>query len=299
MLQLKGIISALVTPVDSRGKLDLVPVPQLIDFLLTRGVNGFFVGGSTGEGFRFSAVERKHLAESVVEHVANRVPVIIHVGSMNFQEVEDLSKHAKRIGADAISSVLPFYYSYSLSEIRDYYQSIADCSCLPIIVYCLGETGSAALDPQRFLEVISTVDRIYGIKYSDGDLFKMQCMTQLAHQYTFFGGVDSLPLSMLVAGAKGLIGSNYSAIPEPWIRLHHAFMDGNLTLATALQDRIIFYLRRLQIAPPIARAKYLLNLRGINVGQPRLPHSLLVESQEREVLEVYRAMCTDSLLGME
>ncbi|MEX2172529.1 MAG: dihydrodipicolinate synthase family protein [Pirellulales bacterium] len=299
MLSLHGIIPALVTPSDGSGAVNLRPVPKLIDFMLSRRVDGFFIGGTTGEGFRLTTEERKGLAEIAVEHVARRVPVVIHVGSMNSREAAALARHAAQIGADAVSSVLPFYYAYDLPEIRGYYQSIADSCGLPIIIYCLTGAGDTSFGAERFLDVMSSVDGLYGIKFSENDLFKMQCLAQLGDgRVHLYGGVDMLALAMLAMGAKGLIGSGYNAVPEPWVELRDAFSRGDMTRAIELQGRITYYMRRFGATQPIARAKYLLRLRGIDVGQPWPPHAPLSAEQEKLLAEILAEMKADPLLKM-
>src|SRR5690348_2484091 len=126
MFTLKGVIPALVTPSDSRGNLDLKPIPKLIRFLLKRSAGGLFVGGTSGEGFFLDCDERKQLAEKVVEEVAGRVPVVIHVASLNFREALNLATHARIVGASAVSAVLPFYFTYKQDEIVDYYRAISE-----------------------------------------------------------------------------------------------------------------------------------------------------------------------------
>jgi N-acetylneuraminate lyase len=299
MLNLEGVITALITPNDERGELDLRCVPKLIEFQLRCDIAGFFLCGSTGEGFRLTTEERMRLAECVGDRVARRVPIVVHVGSTNVREVVALSQHAARIGADAVSSVLPFYYSYNLEEIRDYYQAIGDNCGLPIIIYCLDGGGSSAVDPKKFLEVMSTIDGLYGIKFSDDDVYKMQCLSQLANgRLRFYGGVDMLALPMLSMGAVGLIGSGYNAIPEPWIRLHDALKAGDMVRAIALQSRITHYMHRFGGTQPVARAKYLLGLRGFDVGPPRRPHAPLTAEQRRTVESVFSEMKSDTLFAM-
>lgn len=299
MFVLHGIIPALVTPSDGSGGVDFRSIPKLVDFTLSRRVDGFFVGGTTGEGFRLTADERKQMAEIVVQYVAQKAPVVIHVGSMNSREVAELARHAAQIGADAVSSVLPFYYSYSLQEIRDYYQAIADSCGLPIVIYCLSGAGDTSFAPEHFLEVMSSIDGLYGIKYSEGDLFKMQCLAQLGEgRVHLFGGVDMLALAMFAMGAKGLIGSGYNAIPEPWVELRDAFFAGDMQRAVALQGRITYYMRRFGGTQPVARAKYLLRLRGCDVGQPWAPHAPLSTEQERILSNVFDEMKADPLLNM-
>lgn len=271
-MELKGVIPALVSPRGADGALDTKPLPGLLAFLLQKGIGAVFVGGSTGEAFSLTTDERKRLAEAAIESVAGRVPVVIHVGSLNAREVLELSRHAGAAKADAVSSVIPFYYSYSLEEIRDYYRMIAEASGLPTIVYALSGVATTQYPPEDFIESMLAVPGLYGIKFTDPDLNRMAVLKQLAGpKLRFYGGVDPLALAMLCMGADGLIGSNFSAIPEPWVALYQAFRAGDLPRAMACQSRITHYIRSFRHVTGPQRVKCLLKLRGLDVGHPWAP----------------------------
>ncbi len=295
---MKGIIPALVTPSDEQGGLALETIPPLIEFLLKRRIGGFFVGGSTGEGFFLNLEERKLLAEAVTRETAGRVPVVIHVASMNFREVTQLSSHAQTVGADAVSSVLPFYYKYGLREIHDYYQAIAAAAHLPTIIYALNPSGTSTFPPQDFINTVRSVDGIYGIKFSNPDISLMQYLKQLSQcKLAFFGGCDELPLPMLIMGASGLIGSNYNALPEIWVAIHDAFIEREFELAKVMQNRITYYMRKLQKIPPISRAKGLLKLRGFDVGEARFPLASLTSTEQGLLEETFSELQNDPVFA--
>lgn len=272
MIDIKGVIPALVTPSDSEGNLDLEPIPALVDFTLQRGVSGFFVGGSTGEGFGLYADERKQLSEAVVNEVGGNVPVIIHIGSMNYRDVIELSKHAAEIGADAVSSVVPFYYVYSLDEVRDYYRAISDASGLPVIVYDLATVANTVFPPKQFIEAMLSIDGMYGVKFTNPNLIRLSQLKEIAgEQLRFFGGVDQMPLPMLSMGASGLIGTNYNGIPEIWVAIYDAFMRKDLDEVVKLQEGLNWIMCKISHVGPLPRSKKMLELRGVDVGPPRLP----------------------------
>jgi len=272
MLDLKGIIPALISPMDKEGKLDTGPIPSVLKFCIERGIRGVFVGGSTGEGFCLTTEERKHLTEVVVQEVSARVPVVVHVGSLNFREVLDLSEHAFTAGADAISSVVPFYYKYSLDEVRNYYRAIAEASTLPTIIYAFSQVATSTYPSAEFVDAMLSFDGIYGIKFTDLDLARMQSMKQLAKgKFHIYGGVDVMALPMFCMGADGLIGSNYGALPEPWVAIYNTFQSGDLRKALKMQDRIGYYVRSFKHLWGAQRAKILLKVRGIDVGDAWLP----------------------------
>ena len=299
MLDLKGVIPALLTPSDDEGDPDWAPLGRLVDFLLARGVRGFFVGGTTGEGFFLSADERKVLLEKVLEVVAGRVPVIAHVGGMNFREVRMMAEHAGKAGADAVSSVVPFYYTYTLGEIADYYQAISDDSDLPTLIYFMTQAGNTMVDPKAFVEAVMGVDRLYGLKYTDEDFYRLQCLIQLSEgRLRFFGGADAVSMLALTMGAHGMIGSNYNGLPEIWVALYDAVEARDMDRVLALQDRLTHYMRSLKKVPPLARAKGLIKLRGLDIGQPRWPTGALTDANMAILGGVLDEMRADPLFEM-
>ena len=272
MLDLKGIIPALISPKDEDENLNTEPVAKVLEFDIERGISGVFIGGSNGEGFCQTNEERKRMTETVVQAVAGRVPVVIHVGGLNFREIIELSRHSGEKGADAVSSVIPFYYKYSLEEVRAFYQTIAEASGLPVIIYALTHVATSTFPADEFIDAMLSVDRIYGIKFTNPDLARMQTMKQLSgERLRFYGGVDVLPLPMLCMGADGMIGSNYSGLPEPWVAVYDAFQAGDLETALRMQDRITYYVRCFNHLWGPNRPKNVLKARGLDVGDVWLP----------------------------
>ena len=298
MLDIKGVLPALATPSDSEGNLDLGALPALINFTMERGVSGFFVGGSTGEGFGLHCAERKLLSEAVMNEVGGKVPVIIHVGSMNYRDVIELSKHAAKIGADAVSSVVPFYYLYNLEEVRDYYRAISDASGLPVIVYDLAQVANTVFPPEKFIEAVLSIDGIYGVKFTNPDMVRLSQLKEIcAGKLRFFGGVDQIPLPMLSMGASGLIGSNYNALPEVWVAVYEAFMNGDLETVIKLQKGVTWVLRRITQVSPLPRVKKMLELRGIDAGPPRLPNQPASTEMEKMLEQTIEELFDHPVLG--
>ena len=111
MLKLTGVMPALLTPFDSQGEVNLTTIRDLVEFHLAAGLTGFYILGSTGEGLLLSEGERRLVAETVVNQVKGRVPVVVHVGALSTREACDLARHAQEAGADGTSSIPPFYLS--------------------------------------------------------------------------------------------------------------------------------------------------------------------------------------------
>lgn len=108
---------------------------KIVKMNLEKGVDGFYVGGSTAEAFLLSLYERKHILELVAVEAGGKCSIISHIGCISTDQAIELGKHAERVGVDAILSIPPFYYKFSFNEIKKYYTDIADQVNLPVILY--------------------------------------------------------------------------------------------------------------------------------------------------------------------
>ncbi len=288
MKQLKGIIPALFTPFDDQQQVDLKTLAKLINFHLKAGVGGFYLTGSTGEWFRLTIDERKKIFDVAVQQVAGTVPVVAHVGHFSTKAAIELTEHAKKAGADFVSSLSPAYYTYtpSIDEIHDYYKAIADIG-LPVIVYYIQAAGGFT-GTKQFVEKIASIDGVIGLKYTGSDLYLMESIIQLNDKLSWWAGYDQMALTNLNAGATGLIGSNYNYIPEIYIELYNAQQQGNIDLAKQLQKEANTILRNVKTFGPQNAYKQALKLRGLDIGDYRLPYKPLTTQQKQNLEELLK-----------
>ena len=111
--KIKGLIAAVHSPCDRDFNINTEVIPQLTEFLINSGVQGFYVCGSTGEGPSMTIEDRKLTAEAYIKAVAGRVPVIVQIGSDSLKSAKELAIHARDTGADAIAAVAPTYFPVS------------------------------------------------------------------------------------------------------------------------------------------------------------------------------------------
>src|SRR4051794_9667729 len=134
--RMRGLIAAIPTVFDGKGEPDLPMIEKLADFYLNAGVHGFFVLGSQGQGAACRIDQRKAIAETVVRRVAGRVPVIVQIGAVDPYTSMELGAHAKKIGADAVGIVGPFYYSDRNEwELIEHYKMVDAAPDLPVLLY--------------------------------------------------------------------------------------------------------------------------------------------------------------------
>ena len=129
------------TPVNKQGEPAMDQLEKLVELLISQGMDGLYLLGSTGQGVLFSEDQRKSVASRVIEVTAKRTPVMVQVGALTTDEAVRLAKHAEKNGADAISSVGPIYYGASAGMALEHYRTIAMSTSLPFFPYQLGDNS--------------------------------------------------------------------------------------------------------------------------------------------------------------
>ena len=281
-----GIYPALLTPFSSDGSVNYKALKQLVRFNLDKNVGGFYVCGSTSEAFLLTSDERKNILETVLEENNGEAAVIAHVGQIGEAHAIDLAKHAKAAGADAVSSVPPFYYGFSFNEIKKYYFDIADVG-LPVFIYNFVAAGGAKLSTDNFKEFLSD-KRFIGVKHTSSDFYMLERLKAFRPDAVIFNGFDEMCLSGLVMGADGAIGSTYNFMAEKFVAIEKYFREGNIAAAQAEQrkaNNIIEALIKVGVMPG---EKVLCRYLGVDLGTCRKPFSVLSSEQEAELIKVYK-----------
>jgi 4-hydroxy-tetrahydrodipicolinate synthase len=240
MKRLYGITTALLTPFDASGRLDVPALKEHCDFLLSAGVHCLYPLGTTGEVFMMDAGERKRVAELVVEHVAGRAPVFIHVGAIPTTLACELAKHAEAIGADGAGAVTPYYFNVSQQEMKEYYLEIARSvnEDFPLYLYNLPGCTTNDLLPKTVKE-LAGVRNIVGIKSSVSDFFRIvQLLNGAPESFDVIQGFDGLLMPSLLYGAKGSVSGNSNVVPEMFVKLFNAMQAKDYEAARKCQDDI-------------------------------------------------------------
>lgn len=284
--KLKGILPALMTAFknDESRTLDTEKIAVLCRYLASEGVNGLYVGGSSGEMVLMSVDERKKLLETVMEATEGLgLTIISHVGAMSTADTLSLARHAASVGADALSSVTPLYYRYNVKEVTHYYERIAGETELPVIIYNIPALTGMTLSKEQ-LGTLLSIPNVGGMKFTSSDFFQLERLRSDFPDKVFYNGSDEMLLSGLAAGADGGIGSTYNFMPDKIVRVYRLFQEGKYTEALAEQSEINRIIECLIKHGVHASAKYLIKARGIvDYGTCREPFLPLTEEAKREL----------------
>lgn len=285
-----GIFTALLTPMHENGDIDFPSLERLVEHQIEQGIHGFYVGGSTGEGFILTGDERQQVLETVVKASDGRVTIIAHVGNISTRESIKLAKHAEKLGVDAISAVVPFYYKVTMKEIREHYEAIMAAVTLPLIVYHYpGATGVNL--SMEFYEGMSRNPQCIGVKFTSLNLFEMQQIrSRCGDDFLIYNGHDEVYMAGALVGADGAIGSTFNMMPGLFANMYEICASEELLPKVSIQqlqaeaNEVITHMIQYDV---IAYEKYMLYLQGVlatpTVRQPLKQFTV----EERASIESY------------
>lgn len=267
--QITGVLPAMLTMFDENENVDVRRTREMVEFLLRNNIGGLYLTGSTGEGFLMDQDERKLVVDTVIEQVNGRCPVIVHVGDIGTRKSIQLAKHARASGADAISSVPPFYWKFSSDDIFGYYRDLSESVDIPMVVYNVPLAGLMGADQ---IMRIAQLPNVQGLKFTGKDHDQMSFLkTSLGDDFMIYSGCDEMALSGLAVGADGVIGSFYNVMPELFIQIYAAVKEGRLAEGRRLQHIGTEIILETIKGDFFSLMRHMLRWQGIDAGFSRRP----------------------------
>ncbi len=270
--EIKGVIPAMLTFFDENENIDEARTRKMTEYMINAGANGFYLTGSTGLCFTMTPEERMRVVEIVIDQVAGRVPVIVHVGDIGTKKSIEFAKHAERAGADAISSVPPFYWGFSADAIYNYYKDISEAVSIPMVVYNVQTAGIMSKD---LIIRLASLPNVKGVKYTVATHDEMGAIKrEVGEDFMVYSGRDQMAFSGINFGADGLIGSLYNAIPELYIKIYNCAKAGDVKEGMRLQtiaDEAIWACLKYN---GVAGIHTFMQCRGLDAGYTRRPFAV-------------------------
>ncbi|MDR0478046.1 MAG: 4-hydroxy-tetrahydrodipicolinate synthase [Desulfobulbaceae bacterium] len=280
MQRFHGAYTALITPFlgDDAGQVDEQGFIDLVNFQIERGIHGLVPVGTTGETATLSFDEHKRVVDLAVTTAAGRVPVIAGTGANSTAEAIEFSESAKKSGADATLSVVPYYNKPSQEGIYQHFRKIAEHVDIPMFLYNVPGRTVADVLPETVAR-LAQIDNIIGIKEATGNLARVSDVIRLCPKdFIVLSGDDFTALPSVFVGAKGLISVVSNIVPGQTAQLMQAALDGDLKRANELHYRLYPLMKCMFDYPSPAPVKMGTRLRGIIKNDlPRLPMDRLTE----------------------
>jgi 2-dehydro-3-deoxy-D-pentonate aldolase len=238
---LQGIIVPLITPLAENEKLDRESLEKLIDYVITGGVNGIFILGTTGEGPSLSGEAKRELIDQTCKITHERVPVIVGVMDTSITESVNLAAYAADKDAAAVVAVPPYYLPLSQPELVNYIRKLTDKLPLPLFLYNQPEYTNVPILPDT-LSQVADIANLAGLKDTSRNMINFQQMCRLMQDrddFSLFVGPDGLMAEAVLMGGSGGVNAGANLAPKLYVELYHAARAGDLPKVHELQQIVL------------------------------------------------------------
>ncbi|MCP3033476.1 4-hydroxy-tetrahydrodipicolinate synthase [Halobacillus sp. A1] len=277
------VLTAMVTPFDQKGEIDFNATRTLVNHLISNGSDGLVVGGTTGESPTLTSEEKIELFQFVVKAVNGRVPVIAGTGSNSTKASVELTIQAEKTGVDAIMLVAPYYNKPSQEGLFQHFQTIAASTSLPVMLYNIPGRSVVNMSPDTIVR-LSEIENIVSVKESSGDLDAVtEIITRTSDDFTVYSGDDGMTLPILAIGGNGIVSVASHIIGNEMQQMVQSYQTGDVQYAAAAHRKLLPIMNALFAHPSPSPVKAALNMKGVPVGDVRLPMLPLNPEQMKEL----------------
>ncbi|MGZ4128857.1 MAG: 4-hydroxy-tetrahydrodipicolinate synthase [Actinomycetota bacterium] len=284
------VITAMATPFDREGTLDLERARALAEHLVANGSDGLVLAGSTGESPTLTFEEKRDLFGAVREAVGARADVIAGTGTYDTRETIHLSHMAEEQGVAGLLVVTPYYSRPPQSGLMEHFRTVAASTDLPIILYYIPSRTGRKIEHETLL-ALAQVPNIIGVKDAAGDLTgTARLAAAKPDDFTIWSGDDALTLPMLALGAHGIISVASHLVGPAIQRLVEAYGKGDASLAASINAELVPIFDVLFITSNPIPLKAALDMVGQPVGDPRLPLVPATEAERSKVRAVLQQL---------
>ena len=278
-----GSIVALVTPLFEDGNVDYDSLRKLIDWHIAEGTNCIGVVGTTGESPTVSVEEHCEIIRVAVEQSAGRVPVMAGAGANSTREAIELSKFAKKVGADCTLQVVPYYNKPTQEGIYQHFKAIVEAVDIPVVLYNVPGRTVADMLPETALR-LAQLPGIIGIKEATGNLDRAAWLIKQAPKgFSIFSGDDPTAVHLMTMGGHGNISVTANVAPRDMAELRKAAMAQDAKRAIELHMKLLPLHKQLFVEPNPIPVKWALARMGKIGGALRLPLTPLTPASQELV----------------
>ena len=280
-----GSLVAIVTPMHEDGRLDLARFRQLIDWHVAEGTDGIVVVGTTGESPTVNFDEHKELIRIAVQHSKGRIPIIAGTGGNSTAEAIELAEAAKKAGAMAGLSVVPYYNKPTQEGLYRHFRKIAETVDLPMILYNVPGRTVADMQTDTVLR-LAQVPGIIGIKEATANIERNTDLIRRAPRgFAIYSGDDATCLALILMGGHGVISVTANVAPKQMHQMCAAALTGNVARAREINLKIFPLHTKLFVEANPIPVKWALAEMGMIESGLRLPMSPLAEKFHQTVRE--------------
>lgn len=290
----RGILPAFYACYAPDGSVSAKGAKALTRHLISKGVKGLYVGGSSGECIYQNPEERKTILEAVMDEARGKITVIAHVACINTADSIELAAHAESCGVDAIAAIPPIYFHLPEHAIAAYWNAISSAAAnTEFVIYNIPQLAGSALTISLLQEMLKNPNLI-AVKNSsmptqDIQIFKDAGISARgADGFAVFNGPDEQFVSGRVMGADGGIGGTYAVMPELFLRMDALIEEGDIPAARSIQyevNRIIYKICEARGSLYAVQKEILRRMYGLELGGVRSPLPNLAPGDEKITAE--------------
>ena len=290
-MKFEGIYTPIITPYDGKGSINFDAIEAIIEDLITSGVHGLVIAGTTGEYYAQDVDERLEVMKVCKDIINGRLPYIVGTGAIRTEDSVFYAEEAAKIGADGILVATPPYALPTERENALHALAIDRAANLPIILYNYpGRMGS--MMGEEYLDRVGRSSNFCAIKESSGDIDRLHLLARDYPHIQLCCGMDDQALEFFAWGASGWVcaGSNFA--PEAHVALYEACrVEGDFDKGRRIMSAMLPLMRVLEQGGKFIQCiKHGATMRGLPVGPPRKPLQPLNKEDKRQLEQVIRVM---------
>lgn len=286
---IQGSIVAIVTPMHEDGSLDYPRLRSLIDFHVREGTDGIVIVGTTGESPTVDVDEHCELIRAAVEHSAGRIPVIAGTGANSTSESIELTAYARKVGASASLSVVPYYNKPTQEGLYRHFRAIAEAVDIPLVLYNVPGRTVADLHNDTVLR-LAQVPGIVGIKEATGSMERCADLVMRAPAgFALYSGDDASALAFILLGGHGTISVTANVAPRLMHEMCAAALAGDVVRSREINQRLLGLHRDLFVEANPIPVKWAVARMGLIEDGIRLPMTPLSSAHHERVRAAMRA----------
>ncbi len=292
-LPFRGIIPPVITPLLSQHELDLAGLERLIEHLISGGVHGLFILGTTGEGPGLSYRLRYELVQQVCDQVDNRLPILVGITDTSSEDSIKLAEWAETLGADAVVAAPPYYFKPDQRELQRYFEYLADRIPLPLFLYNMPSHTKVNIEAETVVK-LSEHKNFIGLKDSSGDLIYFQKVLQLMEgkpEFFLLTGPEEILVKAILSGGHGGVPGGANIFPALYVQMYNAAKKRDFEKMNELQSitmRIRLRLYTIGNSPGsyLQGVKSALSILGICNDKLALPYQSHSAEQKKKVMQL-------------
>ena len=239
--QFRGIIPPMVTPLKEWDTLDQDGMVRLIDHILSGGVHGLFLLGTTGEAPSLSHRLRKEIVQRALDQIKERIPVLVGITDTSFDESINLAEYAAEKGASAVVLAPPYYFPAGQLELLEYLEHLVPQLPLPLFLYNMPTHTKLFFEPET-VKAASEIPGVIGLKDSSANMVYFHQLQQIfkdQNDFRLFIGPEELLGETLVLGGHGGVCGGGNLIPELYVELYEKSIEGDFKKMGKLHEMIM------------------------------------------------------------